>query len=780
MEELLQTLREFDALRDSGDHPDAVNCRTIARNYPCYDRGNLLQTLSPALQRALEALGINALYEHQTKAISLALQGKDVVLESPTASGKTLAFAIPMFERLLKEPSAYAMMIHPMKAISNDQRKQIQDLSESLPPGGRKIVSWPFDGDTPHEHRALLKASPPDIILTNPEMLHMSFLGWSEQWHRYLARLRFLVLDEIHEYRGYFGTNFALLLRRFLLKLDRLGAHPQLFLATATCANPLEHGRRLTGREFTLVKPHEKMNPRTHLAFINLGIPDYRFLDIFKLRIARAALGCLSQSLSTLVFCPSRRLAEAISKIARRDAEKYGLNPEVITVYKSGLTAEKRREIEEGMRTGKYQAVFSTNALELGIDIGRLDVCILAGFPDSVMSAWQRIGRTGRSWNKDVYVLFYAMNNPFDRFYADNIDAFLGKPLDEIAIGIDNEELIDHHIPYLLHETSWTLAENDRRVIGQTFYQRAMQKSSQSKPMISVRGPNYKHLNIRGASGDILSLKCGGKDIGTMSSAQRFREAYIGAVYNHCGEAYRVVGYGEKEIQLEKAEPHLRTEPSFYTIVQSCDVLKALRYAHSIGVFYGKLTIYENFSGYKLVDDRTGDVLYEQRSTDARKHLAHAFWLAIEDVAALEKSDSITAVRALEQLLRIGAAFIIPCDRHDTSTISFRGTQYGPSVYLYENVPGGIGIAEKTFTIWRDAIREGMKIAERCPCRNGCPRCIHPPRRKDASEMSKLAGLELARDLLHITSSPPTEEFDADTHGWRGIDRGTGDDEIDS
>lgn len=758
MNNLLDILRTFDALRDNNkEYPDEVQIKSIPRQPPIYDSSNILENLHPSIKDYVSMLGAENLYEHQAKAIRLALEAKDVVLESPTASGKTLSFLIPMIVKILNNPNSRALLIYPMKAVANDQRRQLNDVTQDF----KFIKSWTFDGDTPSEHRSLLKSDPPNILLTNPEMLHLSFLAWSDQWIKFLKNLDFIVIDEIHEYRGFFGTNFALLLRRFLMKLAKMGCNPQLFLCSATCANPLEHAERLTGRKCALVSAANCIRPQRNFAFVNPRIPDFTFQEIYHLRIARASLACLSKDLSCIVFCPSRKFAEDVCKKAKREAEKYNLDANVIAPYKSGLKAEARREIEDGLRTGNYKIVFTTNALELGIDIGKLDVCILAGFPDSMMSAWQRIGRVGRNWNKEAHVLFYAMNNAVDQFYAANIDAFLTKPLDEITTGIGNDELISRHIPYLLHEADWNLSSDDKRILGEDFYNYALEKMKGKSPLKGVRGPNYFNLDVRGTSGSVYKLIYHKSEIGSMSDDQAFREAYIGAIYNHFGKSYRVSSHGGTEILLEDTDPNLYTVPSFYTIVQSTDVVKGHRYDEKISVFYGKLTIFENFAGYQLIDEKNGTVLDEVRSDLSRHKNAHTFLLKFE---SSDFKDIVSnGINALEHIFRIGATFVMPCDRHDTSTYCSRNSF---EIYFYENYPGGIGIAEKAFTVFRDVIQEGMKIAENCNCNDGCPRCIFPPRFKRADGLSKITGIKLANQLLSITSKSAKEIFDSITHGW--------------
>jgi DEAD/DEAH box helicase domain-containing protein len=737
----------------------------IPSQQPTFAPDGYLERFPPAVRKALVSQGVRALYAHQAEAIDRILAGDDVLLEAPTASGKTLCFNIPLVLGLLEDTQSHALIVHPMKALSNDQRRQFEELAGSLEgAGNRRLESWIFDGDLEPEHRKLLKAHPPAVLFTNPEMLHQSFLGWQEQWVGFLSRLKFVILDEIHEYRGYFGTNVALLLRRFFARLSQLGVRPQLVLATATCGNAEEHAYRLTGRRCALVRAATAMRPERHFAFINPDIADFQFHEIYQLRIARAALACVASNLSALIFCPSRRFAEETAIRAKKDATKYGLDPETIAPYRAGFDAELRREIEDGLRTGRFRAVFSTNALEIGVDIGRLDVCILAGFPDSVLSAWQRIGRVGRSWDKKAYVLFYAFNNPFDRFFASNIAAFLNKPLDEIFVGIDNEELMGRHLPYLVHECGGEFSAELAKNLGQEFCDFARREMEGKKPVKGHR-PNYQRLSLRGSPGTTYRLVYKGKEIGDISDVHRFREAYLGAIYNHFGKPYRVTAHGADEVQLEDADPNLRTEGIFWTVTQGAEILSGFRYAENIAACYGKLTVFENFGGFKLIDRRSGQVLVEERSQLARSSNVRGFWLELTDTSVLGSGTDVRDLFGIEQLLRIGAPFVVPCDRHDLGTLTT--VKHPPTVYLYETVPGGIGVAEKALGVWPTIIETAIKIAEGCSCRHGCPSCLVPPRLPPGfEEPRKETAINVARRLLGIASTSKREKFDPNSHAW--------------
>ena len=465
----VEKLKEFDALRDT----DTLNRGSVDRIQPA-----CAQEWPAALDRrvrdSLVSAGVSRPYHHQVEAIARSLAGSDVVMESPTASGKTLSFTAPMLHALSQETGSHAMMIYPTKALAFDQREQIRQICRPL-----GIESWPYDGDTGDEIRAVLRENSSHILLTNPEYLNMSFLGSREAWNKhaegakFLRSLRYIIIDEMHEYRGFFGSNMALLLRRFFLHLNRIGARPQVFLSTATCANPGEHARSLTGRDVEVVSARNVLRPKRDFIFVKPEIPDYQYWDILRLRIEQAALAALAEGLQALVFCPTKRFLEATFSGARRKASDLGLEAEQLSVYHADLSAEGRQQIQERIKSGDLKVVFTTNALEIGLDVGGLDGVILAGFPPSIMSAWQQIGRAGRGWDRDAFVLFYAMNDPIDRFFVGNLEAFLNKPFDELVVDPANEELIGRHLPSLIEETGGNVAASEEAILGTPFYKAA-------------------------------------------------------------------------------------------------------------------------------------------------------------------------------------------------------------------------------------------------------------------------------------------------------------------
>ena len=736
-------LTDADALRSG----DTVKCKTIDRIEPSIADA-WPDGLHPSLYNALDTIGIPKPYAHQAEAVTQSLSGRSVVMESPTASGKTLGFAIPMLDVLMRERRSHALMIYPMKALAFDQREQLRRLCEPLP----GIQSWPYDGDTDQEHRDVMRRQPPRILLTNPEYLNMSFLAWRDQWKSFLSHLQFVVIDEMHEYRGFFGGNVALLLRRFFLHLARIGSRPRVFLSTATCANPKEHARNLTGRDdLDVVSARNVLRPKRHFIFVDPDIPDFRYRDILQLRVEHASLAVLRDGLQALVFCPTKRFLESAFSKTRAKAGEEGLDPNQVSAFHADLTNDTRQDIQEKVKAGEINIVFTTNALELGLDIGGLDGVILAGFPASIMSAWQQIGRAGRGWNKDAFVLFYAMNDPIDRFFVGNLDAFLNKPFDELVVDPSNEQLIKNHLSSLAEETGGQVEPSEESLLGPAFYAAA---ETMGQPIPRFRP--QPSINLRGGLGRSFKLKRGNDEIGQVSAVRRFREAYIGAVFTFFGHRYRVRSHEEGAVVLTDAEPYVRTEGGFFNVVNINQIFSGNGYG-PVQAFHGSLNITMNYTGYKLIDEQTG----EQRGTGGtptahyEKNL-HAFMLNVPHIHPTESG----AIGALEHLLRVGAMFVIPADRFDTSTFSKPG-DHPAAIFYYENYSGGIGVAKKLAEVWPRALEKGIQVAESCSCEHGCPNCIEPAKSYDISNanIDKIEGIELGRHILEIVDRGSDKVF---------------------
>ena len=746
---LIARLKEFDALRDK----DKTKRGSQDRIEPEYAEA-WPDRIHPSIVSALQTLGRPRPYRHQADAIEQSLDGADVVMESPTASGKTLAFAVPMLDTLIRDRDSHALLLYPTKALALDQRGAIHEICEALD-RVRKIESWPYDGNVPEEERSAIRQAPPAMLMTNPEYLNMSFLAHREQWEQngFLSGLKYIVIDEMHEYRGFFGGNMALLLRRFLLHLKRLGISPRIFMATATCANPAEHAQALTGRSMQLVSARDSFRPKREFTFINPDIPDYQYRDIFRLRIQNAALACLKEDLQTLVFCPSKKFIEEAYAQCRAACEEHGLDASKLSVFHADMKADGKEDIQRRIKSGDIRVIFSTNALELGMDIGGMDGVILAGFPTNIMSAWQQMGRAGRGWDKDAFVLFYAMKDPIDRFFVGNLEAFLTKPYDRLVVDPDNEELIKKHLPSLIEESQQGLQLSDRDVLGSAFYQKAVEE--QGEPILGYKP--QPSLRLRGDMGQVYALKHGSQEIGQISDFRRFREAYLGAIFPFLGNRYRVRAHEENAIELVDAELYLRTDPGFFTYETIVEHYSGKQYGDIAIVYYGKLDIMTSFTGYSLVDERSNEKKETREASEMRREAnRHAFWITV-----LEQDElALKGLSALEHLLRVGAMFVIPADRFDANTLS-KVNRVGdfPTAFHYETYAGGIGVAKNLFADWETALRKGIEVALNCSCTLGCPDCIEPPKAYGDTKINKHLGVELAERVLVAVSAGPTKEL---------------------
>ena len=491
------------------------------------------------------------------------------------------------------------------------------------------------------------------------------------------------------------------------------------------------------------------LRPKRHFIFIDPDIPDFRYRDILQLRVEHASLAVLRDRLQALVFCPTKRFLENAFRNTRAKAQEQGLDPDRVSAFHADLPNDKRQDIQQAVKAGDINIVFTTNALELGLDIGGLDGVILAGFPASTMSAWQQIGRAGRGWDKDAFVLFYAMNDPIDRFFVGNLDAFINRPFDELVVDPSNQQLIQNHLPSLVDETGGKVNPHEEDVLGPAFYSVA---KTMGKPL-PVRGLKPQQgINLRGGIGRSFKLKRGNEEIGQLSAIRRFREAYIGAVFTFFGQRYRVHSHEESAVVLAEAEPHVKTEGGFYNVVNIKQIFSGHGYG-PVQAFYGSLNIIMNYTGYRLIDERTG----EQKTTGGTpsahyENNLHAFLLNVPHIHPAESG----AVGALEHLLRVGAMFVIPADRFDTSTFS-KPTDDPAAIFYYENYSGSIGVAKKLAEVWPRALEKGIEVAESCSCERGCPNCIEPAKSYNISNASidKTKGIELGRNVLKIAAKGP-------------------------
>ena len=776
LDELVRGLRESGALLEQ----DKIAQETRDGIEPVYAGGSIFQELNPALAQALVDLSIDRLYERQAAAIEKSLSGSDVVadvaLDAPAASRESLSFTIPMVESLLRNPGSHALLLGPMQAVANDKLVQLNNLLSQMGLNAER-----YDGDTSAEERRRIKGNPPSVLITSPEMLNMSLLGRSRDWAGFLKNLRFVAMDDIQEYRGYFGANVAVLLRRFAHQLELIGAAPQYFLAADACANLEEHAGNLTGRSFEPVSATSQMAPKQHYLFVDPDISDAQFHADFQDRISKAAAACVALDKSVIIFCPTPKFAEQCYEATRKAFDDIGLDQDCLALVRRGPSDATGESVREGMWDGTKKVIFSAELIAMGAVAGGIDGVILAGFPDTVQAAWQRIGPSGQGRDQDAFVLCYALNDPMNRFYAGNLLAFLDHQADEIVADPNNVEIIRAHLPSLIREAGGRVYSFSADVLGPVIFGELPRSRSAGSP---TEFPQAK-VNLRGIEGQVWSLRCDNEPIGDMSAYQKFREAYARAIYLRSGIKYRVereeqARPGESNSQpkihlLESADlANLRTDPTFARDVQIGEEYSSCQWADGISVNWGSVTLREDLIEVNVIEwngsdgDRVTET-YAPESDATWELTSHSFWI---EVAGIISSGSEhlpegtgspgeldeEALAAVEQMLRVGTLYTLPAGSHDITT-----HLDGSKIFLVESYPGGIGMAKKAFDRWCNILETGIKIAADCNCpgASGCPNCLIPPH-SYAQTLDKVRGMELAQRLLEATADAPLESAESE------------------
>ncbi len=453
--------------------------------------------LSRVMQKTLESFGIDALYTHQAHAVDAVRAGRDLVITSPTASGKSLVYTIPVLEKFLQDPDSRALYMFPLKALAQDQYKALNNMVSTWPKDARPEIAV-YDGDSSDYARRKIRKNPPHILITNPDMLHLGILPWHENWTTFIASLSYIVLDEAHTYRGIFGCHMALVLRRLERICARYNASPTRILCTATVGNPLELAQNLLGIENpALIQESGAPRGKRHFVFMN---PE-ESPSTLAIGLIKAAL---KRNLRTIVYCRSRRMTELISLWASEKTNSYRGK---ISAYRAGFLVEERRAIEERMANGDLLCVVSTSALELGIDIGHLDICILVGYPGTIMSTLQRGGRVGRKGQESA-VFLLAGEDALDQYFMQNPEEFFSRPAENAILSIDNEVILDKHLECAAAEMSlrpqlfdgkWLNRESSKASLTRLCGQGLLLEDAQGTSFFAARKKPQRHVDLRGA-----------------------------------------------------------------------------------------------------------------------------------------------------------------------------------------------------------------------------------------------------------------------------------------
>lgn len=674
--------------------------------------------VSEKLSRYLAEKNIR-LYTHQAQTFDRVSAGKNVILTTPTASGKTLAYVLPVLERLISDPDASALFIYPTKALTRDQLLFIQDADAALRARTKPAI---YDGDTKAELRPKIRAGS-RIILTNMYELH-HILGWRAKWGDFWANLSFVVIDEAHRYRGVFGSNTALLLRRLRRICNFYDADPRFILSSATLGNAAAFAETLTGLPFTEVD--DDGSPRARRTF-RICAPENTS------SITAAADLITSQinaGMQTLCFTRSRNAAE-IAAVECRSRHPSGQ----VASYRGGYRQNERKEIESSLKSGDISGVISTNALEVGIDIGSLDAVVICGFPGSMVSVLQQAGRAGRN-GRDAVITFVAGSNPLDQYYARNPEAFFKAPCEEVILGPDNPYLLSSHLLCAAAELPYR-PERDQKYFGDLANE--ILAGLKNDRLVSSTPKGYVYCGVEnpaqttplfGMTGNAWSVRLDKTLLETMDENQAYREAYPGAVILHQGQRYRVqtVDQDNRIIRVEKTADTCHTRPISTTEITVSSREKTKRH-NDLLVHFGEVMVSSQILGYSVLeyDQITANC---ELSLPPRRFVTKACWITIDDDCGIRPEALPGSLHGTEHALIAAMPRFVMCDRSDIGGVStpFHSDTAAPTIFLYDGVSGGIGLAEKASELFPDILTFARELVDGCPCKEGCPSCLHSPK----------------------------------------------------
>jgi DEAD/DEAH box helicase domain-containing protein len=683
------------------------------------------------IDAVLVAARIERLYAHQVKAMDLVRAGRHTVLATPTASGKTLAYVLPILERTLRDPGSRTLYLSPLKALAQDQLRSMAELTAPLD-SGLGFRAAIYDGDTSGHLRKKLRNDPPHVLLSNPEMLHLSILPYHAQWREFLRRLDFVVVDEVHTYRGVMGSNMAWVFRRLLRLCEHYGSRPTFIFCSATVGNPGELARGLTGLEVECVTRSTAPSGAKHFVFVNPSEGAARMT-------VNLLLSALPKGIRTIVYTQSRRMTELISMWC---SERLGPLKHKVSAYRAGFLPQERREIERRLSAGELLAVISTSALELGIDIGSLDLCLLVGYPGSIMATWQRGGRVGRS-RSDSAVVLVGHEDALDQYFMNNPSEFFKLEPECAVINPENPVIAARHLecaaaelPLRSTEPFCSPPEVLSAMEGLLSKGRLLQNAD-GKELLCPRRYPQREVDLRGAGRPLSILETEQREhIGEIDLFRCFTETHPGAVYLHRGRTYVV-----DELQPETGEVLARPKKvSYYTRARqekTTEILEKHASGRVLGtaVSLGRLRVTAQVTGYekRLVK---GQQLLTVVPLDLPPLVfeTEGLWIEIPDALRRETEQLymhfMGGIHALEHAAIGILPLLILTDRNDLGGISTPlHPQVGSAaVFIYDSVPGGVGLSRQAYTLAGELLLRTRALVTSCPCETGCPACVHSPK----------------------------------------------------
>ena len=730
------TVHDFLAqLRSDPAFMQNVECiRTLPANPAVY--ADFPPELDERIAEVLRQRGISRLYSHQRQALDLAFRNRDFVVVTPTASGKTLCYNLPVLTSILSDPSARALYLFPTKALSSDQVAELYSMIEAL---GADIKAFTYDGDTPASARTAIRQAG-HVVVTNPDMLHQGILPHHTKWVKLFENLKYVVIDEIHAYRGVFGSNLANVLRRLERVCAFYGAHPTYICCSATIKNPGELSRMMTGREVQVIDKNGAPSGIKHVIFYNPPVVN-RQLGIRAGSIPETRKICqrlLTSGVKTIVFGKSRLTVEVLTRYLKDECRDPLGNAGRVRGYRGGYLPTLRREIERELRNGGVDMVISTNALELGIDIGQLDACVLCGYPGTIASTRQQAGRAGRRRGESLTILV-ASSNPLDQYIMTHPDYFFDQSPEMAFINPDNLFILLNHLKCASYELPFAEGEKFGNVeeTGELLKYLADQNI-----LRSVAGKYYwmaeefpqAGINLRSASDQnfvIVDITDPQKHrvVGEMDRFTVPMLLHKYAIYMHEGQQYQVE---ELDFDDKKAYIH-RVDVGYYTDADLTTSLKVLDEfdTDTVGLIRkhrGEVLVSSIVTLFKKIRFDTHENLGWGPVTlpELEMQTTACWWTLPEGLEEkYGKEELKNAMVALSYLLRHIAPMFLMCSVNDISVVYHVKDTFSdkPTLYLYDHIPGGIGLSDKVYETNELFFKEALSMLSRCPCVDGCPAC---------------------------------------------------------
>ncbi len=734
-------------------------------------------SLHPSLSKLLDQEAPNGLYRHQHETIESVLSGQHTIAATRTSSGKSLTFSLPALDALCRDPNATSLFLYPQNALANDQLLKLQKSLETVPELAKRLRDRPhfvsrYDSSAEYESRKDIR-SQIQLMITNPDMLHLAILQHhrTPEWSRFFKNLKVIAIDECHEYRGIFGTNVAYILRRLRQICQLHGSNPTFVATSATIADPQAHMKELVGTDFALIDSSRDSSKQGRRKFWMLSGEGHHY--DFSRNLAQALV---EQGLRVLAFCPSRVAAE---KMLSRMRNPAGELAEHVAVYRSGLKSEERETIERQLRDGTKRLVFSTSALELGIDIGGLDVVICVGLPSSMMSLWQRAGRVARAGREGAIILIPG-NTPLDAYYTRHPDELFERRNETLALNLGNVRVACQHYACAVAENPGGENELDVDILGETtgIIRQLRQSGKINRPEFYLTEP-HGDISIRNTGETNYSLMCDQEKIGEIGSFHLIREAPRNALYRHNGRVYRVqdVIRGRKVVRLRPEFTRNETISMVRKSIRLRQVLKIDEYDHG-AVSVARIDVNEYLQSVSEKDP-SGKQVRTMEVTGMPNHHLPTEGVAIKLNTALvarlqsQMQTRVEIALASVERLMVNLFPIIagPCDSQDFSSGIERSNDGSLTLYLYDNVYDGVNLT----SIAHERLDQLLvKVEERisaCDCNDdsGCVQCIADPQRN--AQSSKADAIAIVRALLEMitTQTPRRTVFEQPNEGFESI-----------